>query len=188
MPWRSTDDNWGHLTRLLHWGIALAIIALAVIGLYMEAMPNSMAKLKVYALHKSLGLTVLALALVRLLWRLFDRRPAYPAAMPGWQRQLSGFTHGLLYVLMFAMPLSGWLYNSASNFPLRWFNLFRVPALSGPDPELKSLALLIHQAGFYLLAALVAVHVGAALYHHFVQRDATLARMLPGLSVPKEPR
>jgi cytochrome b561 len=87
---------------------------------------------------------------------------------------------------MLGMPISGWLYNSASNFPLRWFGLVSIPSLSGPDRELKHLAHEIHEAGFYLLAALFALHVAAALKHHFIDRDATLARMTPGVAPPSK--
>lgn len=184
MPLRNTPQRWGWVAQFLHWSIALLIIGLVVVGLTMDDMANSPDKVNVYALHKSTGLTVLVLVVLRLLWRLIDPRPPYEAGMPAWQRKVSSLTHGLLYVLMLSQPLSGWLYNSASNFPLQWFWLFKVPALAGGDPELKALALDLHEAGFYLLAALLALHVGAALRHHFVKRDATLARMLPGVSPP----
>jgi len=187
MQWRNSDARWGSVARILHWTIAVLIIGLVVVGLLMQEMPNSLTKLKVYAWHKSFGLTVLALVLIRLGWRLFDRRPGYPAGMPRWQQRLSSAAHGLMYLLMLWMPLSGWLYNSASNFPLRWFDLVRIPPLAAPDPALKQLALSFHVYGFYLLGLLFTVHVGAALHHHFVKRDATLARMLPGLRAPREP-
>lgn len=191
MNLRNSADRWGWLAQTLHWLIALLIIGLAIVGLTMDDLPNSPDKLKVYALHKSVGLTVLVLVIVRLVWRFLDPRPPYPATMPAWQRKLSDLTHGLMYVLMFAMPLSGWLYNSASNFPLRWFGLFPVPALSGPDKQLKAFAHEVHELGFYVLALLLLVHVAAALKHHFVDRDATLARMTPGVPAPAsttEPR
>lgn len=180
MPWRNSPDRWGAFAQLLHWTIAILIISLVIVGLAMDEMRNSPTKLQVYALHKSVGLTVLVLVIARLLWRLVDRRPPYPAGMPAWQRWLASLTHGLLYVMMFAMPLSGWLYNSASNFPLRWFGLFPVPALSGPDPDLKHFAHDVHETGWLVLGALFAAHVGAALWHHFMHRDDTLTRMLPG--------
>jgi cytochrome b561 len=107
--------------------------------------------------------------------------------MPIWQKRLSSLTHGLLYVLLLLMPISGWLYNSASNFALQWFWLFNLPRLSGPDRELKHFAHEVHEAGFYLLAAMFALHVAAALKHHFIDRDATLARMTPGVDVPEPP-
>jgi len=157
----------------------LLVIGLALVGYVMDELPNSPTKVQVYALHKSFGVSVLALAVLRLVWRLYDRRPELPPGMPRWQVQLAGMTHGLLYLMLFVMPLSGWLYNSASNFPLRWFGLFTLPALSGPDKELKHLAHEVHEFGFYMLAALFAVHVGAALWHHYVKRDRTLLQMLP---------
>lgn len=174
----NTPDRWGAIPQLLHWTIALLVIALSLVGLLMQELPNSPTKLQVYALHKSFGLTVLALVVLRLLWRLFDRRPQW-IEMPRWQRQAASSIHGMLYVLLFVMPLSGWLYNSASNFPLRWFGLFAVPPLSGRDQELKELAGSIHEFGFYLLAVLVIVHAGGALKHHYIDRDRTLLRMLP---------
>jgi cytochrome b561 len=187
---RNTASQWGWVAKTLHWTIALLVIGMVIVGLWMDEMPNSPDKVKVYALHKSTGITVLALMLLRVLWRFVDKRPPYPSTMPGWQRALSEASHFLLYVMLFAMPLSGWLYNSASNFPLQWFWLFRLPALSGPDPELKHLAHDIHETGWIVLAVLLAIHVSAALKHHFFDRDITLARMVPGLlpPLPKDPK
>lgn len=184
MPLRNGAEDWGTVARSLHWLIALLVIGLALLGLVMQELPNSPDKLKLYALHKSVGLSVLVLVVLRLGWRAFDRRPPYPVAMPGWQRRLAATPHGLLYLLLIAMPLSGWLYNSAANFPLRWFGLFRVPALTAADPALKPLALAAHEWGFYLLAALLVLHVGAALKHHYLDRDRTLAAMLPLAAAP----
>jgi len=185
MALRNSEQSWGAVAQFLHWAVALAVIGLCVVGLLMQELPASPTKIKVYALHKSIGITVLALVILRLFWRLIDRRPPHPAAMPGWQRTLSALTAGLLYLLLLAMPLSGWLYNSASNFSLRWFNLFSIPPLTGPDPAIKAWAQDLHSYGFYLLGLLFALHVGAALRHHYVERDATLRRMLP--FVRKEP-
>jgi cytochrome b561 len=184
MMWRNSPERWGAIAQLLHWGIAVMVIGLAIVGLTMDELPNSPTKMQVYALHKSTGLTVLVLVVLRLIWRLVDRRPPYPPTMARWQQQLAALTHGLLYALLLSMPLSGWLYNSASNFPLRWFGLFPVPSLSGPDRELKHFAHEVHETGFYVLAALFALHVGAALLHHYRYRDATLVRMLPGRHTP----
>jgi cytochrome b561 len=186
MAWRNSPQRWGAFAQGLHWTIAVLIIALALVGLTMDDLATSPTKLKVYALHKSVGLTVLALVLLRLAWRLFDRRPPLPQTMPAWERVAAGVTHGMLYLVMLVMPLSGWLYNSASNFPLRWFGLFRVPALAGPDKALKEFAHEVHETGFYVLAALFALHVAGALKHHFVDRDPTLARMTPGLPSPTQ--
>jgi cytochrome b561 len=178
MQWRNSPQRWGVVAQALHWTIAFMVIGLALVGLLMQEMPNSLDKLKVYSWHKSFGLTVLVLVVLRLAWRLLNRRPLHPPHLPAWQRRLAATTHGLLYLLLFAMPLTGWLYNSASNFPLRWFNLMRIPPLAAPDPELKALALSLHSGGFYLLAALFALHVAGALKHHYFERDRTLVAML----------
>ena len=184
MSLRNSPQRWGAVAQFLHWSVALLVIGAACVGLLMDELPNSPDKIKVYALHKSVGITILALVVLRLLWRLIDRRPPLPATMPRWQRALSSLTHGLLYLMLLVMPLSGWLYNSASNFALQWFWLFNLPRLSGPDRDLRHFAHDVHETGIYVLATLFAIHVAAALKHHFIDRDATLARMTPGLSPP----
>lgn len=179
MALRNDERSWSTPVKTLHWLIALLVITLAVLGLTMKGMPNSPDKIQIYALHKSLGLTVLALVALRIVVRASDRRPPHPAALPPWQRVSAEAVHGLLYVLLIAMPLSGWLFNSAANFPLKWFGLVSIPALTGPDPELKELARAAHFWLFCVLAGLFVVHAGAALQHHFVRRDDVLRRMLP---------
>ncbi|WP_313920052.1 cytochrome b [Tahibacter sp.] len=179
MALKSEANRWGVGARTLHWIMAVLIIGLGLVGLYMSDLPNSPQKIKIYALHKSVGLTVLALLLLRLAWRLADRRPD-ELPMPRWQALAARAVHGLLYVLMFALPLSGWLYNSASGYPLQWFSLFNLPSLTGgADPALKGLAHNIHVYGFYVLVLALLAHAGAALKHHFIDRDDTLVRMLP---------
>lgn len=179
MALKSDDTRWGALARTFHWLMAVLIIVLGLVGLWMTGLSNSPQKIKIYAIHKSVGLTVLALVLLRLSWRLFDRRPR-DVPMPLWQTWAAHATHWLLYALMLALPLSGWLYNSASGYPLQWFWAFNLPSLSGgADPALKSLAHFVHEWGFWLLVALLAAHVGGALKHHLIDRDETLVRMLP---------
>lgn len=181
MPLKSDANRWGAGARALHWLMALLIITLGLVGLYMADLPNSPQKVKIYALHKSFGLTVLALLLLRVAWRMVDRRPD-EVPMPHWQALAARGVHGLLYLLMLVLPLSGWLYNSASGplFKVKWFGLFTVPSLTdGADPQLKAMAHAVHEYGFYLLVLLLLAHVGGALKHHFVDRDATLTRMLP---------
>lgn len=182
MPLRSSREQWGSVIKTLHWLIFLAIAGLASVGWYMKGLPNSPDKIKVYALHKSFGLTVFALVLLRLAWReLVDRvRPPLPDGMPAWQRFAAHASHVALYLLMFAIPLSGWLFNSAANFPLRWFGLFSVPSLHAADSATKAFAGAAHWWLFWVLAAVLAAHVGAALWHHFGARDEVLRRMWPG--------
>jgi cytochrome b561 len=179
MAFKSDAQRWGTAARSLHWIMALLIIGAGIAGLYMTGLSNSPQKIKIYAIHKSVGLTVLALLLLRLSWRLFDRRPD-DLPMPRWQARAAHATHALLYVLMLAMPLSGWLYNSASGYPLQWFWSFNLPSLTGGrDEGLKAVAHFVHEWGFWLLALLLLAHAGAALKHHLFDRDDTLVRMLP---------
>lgn len=173
-------DRWGATSQLLHWTIAVLILSIGAVGLVMGELPRSPKWFWVYTLHKSLGLTVLALVLVRIAWRLYAGAPPPVAGTPRWQARLASFTHGAIYVLILAMPLSGWLYDSASGLrPFRWFGLAEVPKLSPPHEALADAMHETHELLFWVLIALVIGHAGAALYHHFVRRDATLARMLP---------
>ena len=179
MPLRNTDTRWGAVAKTFHWLIAILILVQGAIGLTMVDLGMTPAKVKVFALHKSIGLTILALALLRLAWRLGQRVPRDPP-MPRWQRLAARASHFLLYVLILALPLSGWLFNSAANFPLEWFGVVHVPSLTrGLDPALKAWALRAHVVLFWTLIGVVVVHVAAALWHHFVQRDEVLTRMLP---------
>ena len=181
MPLRSTETGWGALVRAFHWLVAVLIVAQGVIGLSMVQMGLTPAKVRVFALHKSIGLTILALVLLRIAWRLSERRPADPPTMPRWQRRVAHGLHLALYVLIVAIPLSGWWFNSAANAPLVWFGWIDVPSLTGGlDPLWKPRALLLHQTLFWVLVALLVLHVGAALWHHFRQRDDVLRRMALG--------
>jgi len=173
-------ERWGAVSQGLHWLVAALVLLLGVVGLVMGELPRVPKYFWVYTAHKSLGITVLALVVVRLGWRLYAGAPQAVPGTPGWQQRTANVTHGLLYALVLAMPLSGWLYDSASGLrPFRWFGLVEMPRLSAPDERLADLSHALHEWGFWLLIALVLLHAGAALYHHLHLRDATLARMLP---------
>lgn len=178
MALRSTPDRWGSVTRLLHWLMFALLIGIIPVGFFMSDLPLGPQKMKLYALHKSVGITILGLAALRLAWRATDRRPV-AAAMPAWQERVAAITQVLLYGLLFAIPLSGWLYNSAAGFPLPWFGIVRLPALVSADPALKAAAKEAHEAGVWLLMTLVGLHVAGALKHHIIDRDNTLRAMLP---------
>lgn len=179
MTLRNTVDRWGPVSQLLHWTIFLLIAAIAALGLYMVDLPRNPQAIKLYSLHKSLGLTVLALVALRLAWRAFAGAPHPVPGTPPWQERIATLTHGAMYVLMFAMPLTGWLLNSAAGYPLQWFGLFNLPRFAATDEGLRELAESLHENGFWLLLALVIVHACAAFYHHLFQQDTTLTRMLP---------
>jgi cytochrome b561 len=179
MPLKNTPTEWGSLSKWLHWLVVVLILVMAWIGLRMGDMPNGPDKIATYAMHKSIGLTILALVVLRLLWRAYAGAPAPVAGTPRLQELVASLAHWALYALLLAMPLSGWLLNSAAGFPLQWFGLFNLPALAARDPSLRTLAGDLHQWLFWTLVALATAHAVAAIYHHMFLRDATLARMLP---------
>lgn len=175
------------VAMILHWLIALAIITLLAVGKYMVDLPNDDPdKFTLYQLHKSTGLTVLALTLVRILWRLSHTVPALPLAMPAWQRFAATATHYVFYFMMLAIPLAGWaaVSSSSSGIPTIWFGLFEVPHLPGLQEaatrkDLHEQAKAAHEILGNLTILLLLLHVGAALKHHFWDRDDILSRMLP---------
>ena len=179
MPLKNTRDQWGSISKLLHWLVVLLILAMAWIGLTMGDLPNGPDKIATYALHKSIGITILVLVLLRLGWRLYAGAPAPVPGTPNWQDRIASLTHWALYALLLAMPISGWVLNSSSGFPLQWFGLVNLPAIAGRDQDVHELAENMHETLFWILITLVVLHAAAAFYHHLFQRDATLARMLP---------
>jgi cytochrome b561 len=180
MRLRNDSEHWGWLAMGQHWVMALLIFTLFALGWVAVGLPLSPLKLKLFHWHKSLGLLALLLLVLRVLWRLLDPAPRPVAGLAAWERYLARSGHLLLYLLMLLMPLSGWLINSAANFPFRPFGLFPLPDLVQPDKALQADLQRLHLSGFWLLAGLLVLHVAAALRHHFVKRNAVLLRMLPG--------
>lgn len=178
MHLRNDARHWGMVAKTFHWVMALAILGNGLFGLLMDLAHSPMQKINWLALHKSIGLTVLALALLRLAWRRLDGRPRELPA-PRWQFAAARIVHGVMYLLMLALPLSGWLFNSVSGKPLQWFKLFNLPALADKNRGLAPIALGVHEYLFWFLLLVLVVHVGAALKHHVFDRDEVLRRMLP---------
>ena len=180
MNLRNPSDRWGPVSQLLHWLIVVLVLVMAGIGLSLDSLPKTPKYFWVYDLHKSTGITVLVLALLRLGWRAYAGTPAPLAGTPSWQLRVASITHWLLYALIIALPLSGWLFDSASGLrPLRWYHLIEVPKLLAPNEGVRELARGAHEWLFWTLALLVVIHAGAALYHPYFEGDATLRRMLP---------
>ena len=161
----------------LHWGIALLIFATFPLGLYMVDLPLSPDKLRLYSYHKWIGVTVFLLAAIRLAWRATHTPPPLPTGVAVWQQRASAAVHGLLYLLLIAIPLSGWLMSSAKGFQTVWFGVLPLPDLIEKDRALGDLLASVHQALNFTLAALVILHVAAALQHHVIERRPFLQRM-----------
>jgi cytochrome b561 len=163
----------------LHWLIALGLAGIFAVGLYMQGLPLSPDKLKIYSWHKWGGVTLFLLVLVRLGWRVAHRPPAPPSLMPRWQVRAAEAVHLLLYALMLAIPLSGWLMSSAKGYQTVWFGLLPLPDLLDKDKALGETLTLAHKFLNFSMLGLVLAHAGAALKHHFIDRDDVLKRMLP---------
>lgn len=178
MPARNNAVRYGFVAQGLHWIIAAMLIVQVALGKIADELPVGLDKLALMARHKSVGITILALALIRLAWRLIDRPPP-PPPMPRWQHAAARLTHAAFYLLLFAMPVSGWLTSSASNYPVSWFGLFQLPDFVRPDEGLEHLFEDVHETLANVLIALAILHVVAALKHQFIDRDGLLMRMLP---------
>ncbi len=181
-----TTTRYSAPAMLLHWLLALALVGIFGVGLYMADLPFSPLRLKLYNWHKWAGITILTLSLLRLLWRLTHRPPALPAsterAMPPWQLQAFHATHIALYALFFIVPLVGWAYSSAAGFPIVVFGVLPLPDFVPASKELAELIKPWHQITAFTLAGLVALHIAAAIKHHFIDKDGLIQRMLPGRS------
>lgn len=181
MPLRNTTTRWGAGAQILHWTIVALIIAQYVIVEIADGLPLGPDKVATLARHKSVGITILMLALVRVLWRFANPTPALPATSRPWERMTAHAVHGLLYLLLFAMPLTGWMMSSARNFPVSWFGLVQLPDLVRPSKPLYDTLHETHEILFGVLVLLAIVHVLAALKHHFILKNDVLRRMLPAL-------
>ena len=179
MPARNSALRYGYVAQTLHWVIVGLLIVQVTLGKIADELPLGLEKLAVLARHKSFGITILGLASIRLAWRWIDRPPPL-RPMPNWQHLAANLNHWALYALLFAMPLSGWMMSSASNYPVSWFGLVQLPDLVGPDRALKERFEDLHHLFAYFLFTLVGLHVAAALKHQFIDRDGLLRRMLPG--------
>jgi cytochrome b561 len=172
-------ERYGIVTVFLHWFMAILIIGMLTLGLYMVRLSVSPEKLKLFRWHKEYGVLILTLVSLRLSWRLLNITPLLPANLPRWQQWAAHAAHYLLYLFMFAMPLTGWLMSSASDLPVSFFGLFVLPNLIAPNHDLRLWFANIHEWLAYGFIALICLHALAALQHHFINKDNILRRMLP---------
>ncbi len=178
MPLRNTPVRYGSVAQSLHWLVAALLVVQFTLARIAEHLPLGPDKVGTLARHKSVGITILGLAALRLAWRWFNPPPPLPP-MPGWQARAARISHASFYAILFAMPLTGWMMSSASNYPVSWFGFVQLPDLVAPDPALKKLLHEVHETLSKILIALAGLHVLAAVKHQFVDRNGLLFRMLP---------
>jgi cytochrome b561/polyisoprenoid-binding protein YceI len=178
---KNSADRWGGVAKLFHWVVVILIVTQFVLANKAESLPLGMAKLGMLARHKSVGITILGIALLRLLWRFANRNsPPLPPNLRAHERILAYLTHHGLYLLLFALPLTGWAMSSAKNYPVSWFGIGgALPNLVAPDEALFETLRTTHGVLAGVLFWLAVLHIGAALWHHFVRKDTILKRMLP---------
>jgi cytochrome b561 len=188
MQLRNSTTRFGAIAQLLHW----AIVALIIVQFYLankgDDLPRGMAKLAVLAQHKSFGITVLALAVIRLIWRFLNPVPAESSALPSWQRFAARASHFALYALIFLIPVAGWLMSSAKAYSVSWFGLVTLPDFIGQSERAFDFFHELHEILAYSLLVLAILHALAALQHHFIARDNVLRRMLPMKLKPEQDR
>lgn len=168
-----------HTAITLHWLIAILVFAAFPLGLYMHDLPLSPYKLRLYSYHKWLGVCVMLFAVIRLSWRVSHRPPALPDNMRGWEKVAAESMHYMLYILLFVIPLSGWLMSSAKGFQTVLFGVTPLPDMINKDKFLGEFLQQVHESFNWILFVMVCAHVAASLKHHLIERDDILGRMLP---------
>jgi cytochrome b561 len=183
----NNSRRWGAIAQTFHWLIAALIVVQFTLALLAEnagAMKREnpaavIEQLALLARHKSVGITILMLAILRLSWRAVSAVPQLPHRTPRWQVRLAHASHTLMYVLLFALPITGWMMSSATNYPVSWFGLATLPDLVSPNHDLHETLETVHHFLAWSLFSIAVVHIAAALEHHFIARDEVLKRMLP---------
>ena len=183
MPLRNSAERYGAVAILLHWSMALVLIALIASGLYMVRLPDAgfdTKKISLIMYHKELGMLALALAALRLAWRVGNVLPRLVEHLPDWQKLAARFAHLAFYALMLALPLTGWMMSSATGIPVSFLGWFDLPDLVAYSERSFRAFIGIHKWLGYALLALIAIHAAAALRHHWGLKDETLTKMWPG--------
>lgn len=171
-------SDYSATAKWLHWLTLLLMVGGYTLGFVMTDLKPSPTRLQLFSYHKWIGVTVFLLSLLRLAWRLASPPPA-PVAMPAWQRLAAEYGHRLLYLLLFLLPLSGWLMSSAHGYQTVYLGVLPIPDLLAKNHDLAEVLEEVHESFAFLMLGLLAVHTLAALKHHLFDRDASLRRMLP---------
>ena len=179
MALMNNKRRYGAVATSLHWVAAALFVVLFVLGWTMTELPLGAEKFERYNMHKSFGVTVLLLMACRLIWRAVSTPPPLPEDMSAPMRLMAKLGHASLYLMVFIQVGVGLIHSWSANFPVIVFGQFTVPSLTEPNETLKELLSAVHFWGGWVLLLLIAGHVGAALYHHFIRKDTVLKRMLP---------
>jgi cytochrome b561 len=179
MTYGTRTDHYPATSKWLHWLIAAAVLTTAPVAITMTRIGEGPNRDMLYNFHKSLGVVILGLMVLRLINRLAVGAPIAEPGIERWQKVVSATVHTLFYVLLLAMPIVGYIANSAYGATTPFFGLFEIPPIIAKDEALATPLFTLHRWVGYLLIALVVTHVSAALYHHFVRGDNVLRRMLP---------
>ncbi|MFI5003118.1 MAG: cytochrome b, partial [Reyranellales bacterium] len=165
------------VAKALHWTTAILVLGMLGVGLWMTGLPISLLKLQVYGWHKWIGLSVLALTLLRLAWRWQAPPPELPGTVTPWERRAARTSHWFLLALLLAQPIDGWLMSSAGGVTVYWFGLLRLPDLVARDQHLFAALRTVHEAMAYALMAMIALHLLAVVHHDILRRDGIFSRM-----------
>ena len=179
MSYGARTDHYPATSKLLHWLVAICVLTTVPVAIAMVRVSEGPAQDALYNVHKSLGVLILILMVLRLINRLVVGAPIPDPGIEPWQKIVSSIVHTSLYVLLLAMPVVGYIANSVYGASTPFFGLFSLPPIAGKNEALATQLFTIHRWAGFLLIALVLAHVSAALYHHFVRRDNVLRRMLP---------
>ncbi|NKB47214.1 MAG: cytochrome b [Legionellales bacterium] len=180
MNLRNTLDRYGSISQGFHWLVAFLVIGMLIGGFFMGSIANDAVRAQVYMLHKSTGLVVLFLMGLRILWVLGNVKPTTPPNTPLWERIAEHSVHGLLYLTLLGMPLSGWIMSTAANKSPTLYQWFTLPFPGIPVSEtLAKIANSIHLTLAWIVIGLLIIHIAAAIKHHWMDQDNVLRRMLP---------
>lgn len=179
MQLRNTPNGYGAIAKLLHWGIVALIIAQYVLAETADEMADGPDKLEMIGRHKSVGMLILLLAVARIGWKMANRGLPQPVPMARTQQIAAAAGHGILYLLLLALPLSGWIMSSAAGYPPTFFGLFELPSLVGASEDLEEVFHEVHEVLFSALVVVAVLHALAAVFHHVWMKDDSLRRMLP---------
>lgn len=181
MAVKNTDTSYGTVAKAFHWGMFLIILGMVIIGNYMHDLPadtpeQMVYKFGLYANHKSFGILILVLVILRLGWRMINPVPKMPDSMSRIESLSAHAMHMLLYIIMLVQPLFGWLMSSYGGHPVKFFGL-DLPALADKDKAMGEFFHEAHELTAMLLIAAFSIHVGAALFHHYIRKDDVMDRM-----------